>query len=344
MNHRVAGSVTASAFTLAGVLLASLLAWAGTKTATSPRASAPAPVVLTPRGWERSIYSLDGRFHTSIRDVTFEAPPAYQQSFAFWTGRMKGGQRSELIHLITTTREPTEDGSLPFHRQVSRYQLEMYEQGQMKVPEGALVRGITSLAWEGALDASGNVRDVRLVHQPEGLKDNDRLGVQLFGQLFPRLADRREMKVGETLTDAVAMPMPQRLSITGLEAVGVLTSRRLTLREVRGAQAIFDLAVSYTADPATPPTAPRTILTIGGEGNGEAAFDLSDGLFIRAKLTSVLVIDIEAPLRRLPDQPEDIDPGTAKSHIEMSLGISAQQSLAKLFDGASGSPQAEPQD
>jgi hypothetical protein len=48
-------------------------------------------------------------------------------------------------------------------------------------------------------------------------------------------------------------------------------------------------------------------------------------------MESRMVIDLEAPLRRLPDQPEDFDPGTATSRIDLSLVMSATHSVTRLF-------------
>ena len=304
---------------------------ADTKAPASSPASAP--ILLNPRGWGRAIYAIDGRVQTSIKDVTFEAPPAYQESFTFWTNRMKGGQRAELFNLLTTTTEPAEDGSLPFHRQVSRYQLDMYDKGEMKVGDDEAVHEVTNLAWEGALDAKGNIKELRLVRHPDEMRGIQGLSFQRLDEIYPRLTDRRQMKVGESFVEEIPMPLPQRLTVHGLEEVGIKVSRRMTLKQVNGQEAIFDVNVTYVANPATPPSAPRTSMTIGGGGDGQATFDMTDGLFTSARLASVLSIDIEAPLRKLPDQPEGSDPGTAKSHIEMAFDFSARQSLSKLFMG-----------
>ena len=303
-----------------------------------PPAPAVAPVALIPKCWDRSIYNLDGRVTTSVNDVSFEAPPAYHDSFAFWTSRMKGGQRTELIQLLTTTREPAQDGNLPFHRQVSRFQVDIMEQGQIKTPAGPLSQNVSDLRWEGALDRECNLRDIGLIGQPVHPDEIDHLSFGLLDRLSPRLGKRRDMKPGDSYTETIAFPLPQRLSIKGLDGIGVVMSRTLTLREVHANEAVFQLAVTYQGDPATPPTEPRTTCTIGGGGTGEATFDLTDGLFIRAQMESRMTIDLEAPLRRLPDQAEDVDPGTAKSHIDLAVNISGTQLVTRLFS----EPEEEP--
>jgi hypothetical protein len=301
--------------------------------APAPAVRAPAaPVTLNPRGYKISIYSFDGRLESGVTDTSFDAPPAYQQSFAFWMGRMKGAQRIELIQILTTTRDPDEAGALPFHRQVSRYDLNLLEEGKTKEAATPLVKDVASLAWDGLLDAQGNVKEVRRVAGPDNSAEIDHLTFPLLDRLFPRLEASRTLVPGESFSDAVPMPLPSRLSIKGLEETGMLMSRRYTLREVRGDVAVFDVAVTFGEDPATPPKAERTTCRISGSGKGEASFDLQDGLFIQANQQGKITLDISAPLRRLPDQPADADPGTAATHIEISLGMSARQTLSRLYD------------
>jgi hypothetical protein len=45
-----------------------------------------------------------------------------------------------------------------------------------------------------------------------------------------------------------------------------------------------------------------------------------------------MTIDIEAPLRVLPGQPEGVDPGTAKTHLPIGLTLSGKRTVARLFD------------
>src|SRR5262245_59271680 len=129
-----------------------------------------------------------------------------------------------------------------------------------------------------------------------------------------------------------SMPMPSRLAISGLDKMSLRMTRRYTLRELHGRQALFDVEVMYAADPATPPTAPRTTCVITGGGKGDALFDLQDGAFVEAQQPTHMVIDVEAPLRRLPDQPEGTDPGLGKTHMEITVGLSGKQTVTHLGD------------
>jgi hypothetical protein len=309
-----------------------------------PPAQAPATqAVLNPRGYKRSIYSFDGRLETGITDTSFDAPPAYQQSFAYWMGRMKGAQRVELIQILTTTRDPDEGGAVPFHRQVSRYDLNLLEEGKLKEAARTLVQDVASLAWEGAFDAQGNVKEIRRVAGPDNTVEVDRLTFPLLDYLFPRLGASRTLEPGQSFSDTAAMPLPSRLSVKGLDETGMLMSRRYTLREVRGGTAVFDVAVTFSDDPATPPKAERTTCRISGSGKGEASFDLQDGLFVHATQQAKIILDISAPLRRLPDQPPDADPGSATTHIETTLGMSAKQTLSRLTeDEPAADPSTQP--
>jgi len=319
--------------------------------ATTQRPKPPAPPVtvkIVPKVWKGATYSFEGRLETGVHDVTFEAPPAYQESFGFWTNRMKGASRTELIQHLTTTREPAPDGLLPFRRQVSRYLIDMNDHGQAKAAGGPFMKDVLSLAWEGAFDAYGNITGMKRIAGPENTEAVDRLAFPLLDHLFPRLDGAREMKTGESFTQEMTMPLPSKLTIAGLESTAAHLTRRYTLREVRGQEAIFDVVATYAVDPATPPTAPRTTCVITGGGEGEAVFDLAEGVFVRGRQPTQLVIDVEAPLRRLPDQPADVDPGTAKSHMEIALSLSGKQKVARLFDavppaGSQPAPQPAPQ-
>jgi hypothetical protein len=176
----------------------------------------------------------------------------------------------------------------------------------------------------------------------------DRLAFPVLDLLFPTLDEEREMKPGDAFTQEVQMRLPSPLTIAGLDKTAVRLTRRYTLREVQGQEATFDVAVIYAVDPATPPTAPRTTCVITGGGTGKATFDLGQGVFVRAEQQTHLVIDVEAPLRRLPDQAPDVDPGTGKSHLTIFLNVSGKQKVAQLFESppqadAPSGPEASPQ-
>ena len=295
-----------------------------------PGAAAPA-VHMQPKAWQMSTYSFDGRLESGIGNVTFEAPPDYQKSFAFWTDRMKGSNRTEMIQVLTTTRESGGDAHLQFHRQVSRYDLEMNDHGGTMEAGSPVVSAVQSMAWEGTLDVWGNVVDIKEVAAPQDRTEIDQLSYPILNSLFPRLEGPRDMRPGETFTEVARMPMPSRLAIRGLENLAIRMTRVFTLREVRGREAVFDVAVSDEIDPATASADPRTTCVLRGSGKGEAVFNLDDGIFTSGRIPASITIDIEAPLRHLPGQPEGQDPGTAKNHIEMLLSMSGKVTLARLF-------------
>lgn len=298
--------------------------------ATIPATTA-APVHVQPRAWQLSTYSFDGRLESGIGNVTFEAPPDYQKSFAFWTDRMKGSNRTEMIQILTTTREVEAGGHLPFHRQVARYDLEMNERGGTMEAGSPVISAVQSLGWEGTLDAWGNVADIKEVTAPKDRTEIDQLSFPILNSLFPRLEGPRDMRPGETFTEVTRIPMPSRLAIRGLENLAIRMTRVYTLREVRGRDAAFDVAISDEIDPATASTDPRTTCVLKGSGKGEAIFNLDDGTFTSGRIPASITIDIEAPLRHLPGQPEGQDPGTAKNHIEMLITLSGKVTVARLF-------------
>ncbi|HUD71026.1 MAG TPA: hypothetical protein VMQ62_03610 [Dongiaceae bacterium] len=296
-----------------------------------PALPPPGPTTLEPKAWPRSTYSFDGRIEISVGNATFEAPPAYQQSFSFWIGRMKGTIRTELVESIVSTREAGE-GRLPYRRQITRYAMEMNERGELKESGRPLTDQVLKLTWEGDLDPRGNVVSETRTAGPEETKEIDRLAFPILDCLFPRLAGARTLKGGESFVESISMPLPTTLSVKGLEAQRMQATRRFTLREVDGSQARFDVSVEYAPDPATPPTAPRTTIAIAGGGKGEAVFDLENGLWTNMRVPTQMTIDIEAPLRVLPGQPEGVDPGTAKTHLPIGLALSGKRTVSRLFD------------
>lgn len=307
---------------------------AAPKKQAAPPAAVPAnvaPVTLTPRVWARSSYSFEGRLESTVQDVTFETPPAYTDSFAFWSNRMKGTERTELIQHITSTHEAGENGNVSFHRQVARYMVDLAEHGQTKTMGPTVTRDVQSLAWDGQFDAHGVIVEKKKVAGPEDMTDINRLSFPLLDQVLPVLDASKPLKPGETLTFTTTMPLPSRLTINGLEDVAAQLTRVLTFKELRGRQVVFSDKATYAIDPATPPKQPRTTCVIGGGGDGEAIFDLDSGFFMNARLETKMTIDIEAPLRPLPGQPEGVDPGTGKSHLVVALVLSGKQTAAQMY-------------
>jgi len=309
------------------------------KPAAAPPAAAAesAPVVLTPRAWPRSSYNFEGRLESTIQDVTFDVPDAYKQSFAFWGDRMKGTERTELIQYITMTHEAEENGDIPFHRQVARFMVDLAEHGNVKTTGPQLNRDVQNLAWDGRLDARGRVVEIKRVTAPADPTELDRLAFPLLDQVLPVLDAPKSVKPGESLTFETTLPLPSRMTVKGLEDVAARMTRVFTLKELRGRQAVFAVKTTYAIDPGTPPRAERTTCVIGGGGDGEATYDLDGGYFLSARMATRMTIDIEAPLRLLPGQPEGTDPGTGKSHLALVLTMFGKQAAAQLFSPAAPS-------
>jgi hypothetical protein len=300
-------------------------------TAAPAPGTAAAAITLTPRAWPRSSYNFEGRLESTVQDVTFETPPAYQENFAFWGNRMKGAQRTELIQIVTSTHDPDEKGNVPYHRQVARFMVDLSEHGQTRTMPSTLNRDVQSLAWDGQLDPRGLVIEKKRVAGPDDMTEVDRLAFPLLDQVLPVLDGPKTLKPGETLTFTMTMPLPSRMTINGLEDVAARMTRVLTLKEIRGREAIFADQATYVIDPATPPKVPRTTCVIGGGGGGDATFDLDAGFFVVSRLQTKMTLDIEAPLRPLPGQPEGSDPGTGKSHLVLSLVLFGKQTAAQMY-------------
>jgi len=194
-----------------------------------------------------------------------------------------------------------------------------------------VTRDVQSLAWDGRFDAHGVILEKKKVAGPEDMTDINRLSFPLLDEVLPVLDAARPLKPGETLTFTTTMPLPSRLTINGLEDVAAQLTRVLTFKELRGRQVVFSDKATYAIDPSTPPKLPRTSCVIGGGGDGEAIFDLDAGFFLNARLETTMTIDIEAPLRPLPGQPEGVDPGTGKSHLVVSLLLSGKQTAAQMY-------------
>ncbi|HEU4402879.1 MAG TPA: hypothetical protein VFT43_12315, partial [Candidatus Polarisedimenticolia bacterium] len=297
---------------------------------------APAPVPpsalrFAPRARRLTTYTNVVRLEITTRDVTFEAPPAYQQSFAFWSGRMKGETKIELFEFQTLTQERAGEGTVPFKRTLPRFQVELQKQGgPPQEPYGTLQSDVTSLAWEGTLDAFGNVKEIHRVAGKENPEFAD-LGLEQIESVFPRAGEPKEIPVGAGFTESGRFPLPTPLHIKGLEKVGMVMTREYRLRDVKGEVATFDVTVSYANDPATPVTAPGTTCVIAGGGKGELVFETRRGVFLSSRLPTTMTIDIKAPLRPLPDKPETATPGAATTHMTIDLLLSAEQTAKRVW-------------
>lgn len=292
---------------------------------------AAGPIRMVPKGRRMSTYTLRARYEIGTKNVTFEAPPAYQESFAYWTGKMKGNKRMEIFEFQTITQDVREDGLIPFRRTLPRYNLEMERGGQPFAPYGPIIRDVTSLTWEGSMNAIGVIKEIR----PVTTSENPEIAEIALPQLevvFPVLDAPRDLPAGGGFTDVVTVPFPSRLNIKGLENVKLHITRVYTLTQLRGDHAVFSQEVRYTLSPTTPPEAPGTTCIVGGGGQGETMFDMRRGVFRSSTIRTVLTVDIEAPLRPLPgmEQPEG-PPGTAKTRLELDILMAGDQSVLRVW-------------
>jgi len=292
--------------------------------------AAPMTLRFAPKARRLSTYTADIRLETTTREVTFEAPQAYQQSFAFWSNRMKGQKKSELIELITYTQDVAEDGTIPFRRTVPRFQVEFMRAGQPSEPYGTLPDDVKSQVWEGSLDPLGNLKEMRKTAGKDNA-DIASLSLPLIQRAFPEAPAARDLKAGESFVETMALPLPEPLHIAGLEEIGMRVAREYTLKEVNGERAVFGVTVTYANDPAASSKAAGTTCTLSGGGEGTAEFDVRRGVFLAFRVPSTLKIDIVAPLRPLPEHPEMKEGGSGKTHIEIDLLLSAQQIVKRVW-------------
>lgn len=299
--------------------------------ATEPPPPAVTSILFAPRARKMSAYTMNGRFEIMTRDVTFEAPPAYIDGFNFWAGRMKGHRRTEVYQMVTQTQEPGPGGVVPFRRSVPKFNIEFEMQGQVFAPTGSLERDMVSLVWEGTFDPSGNLKEKRKV----GGRDNPDfalLGIDEIDRIFPVVeSGARELAIGEGFKEERIMPLPTRLTITGLEALTIKVTRDYTLKSIEGGLATFEVKLSYSADPAFKPTAEHTTCAISGGGVGDATFEVPRGVFLRSRVPTTLHLDIEAPLRPLPEHPETEVAAQGKSHIDLDITLFGQQTVVRTW-------------
>lgn len=294
------------------------------KTAESP------PLRFAPRARPMSRYVLQAIYEIRTKNVTFDAPPAYKDSFAFWTGRYIGQKQREVYEFMTLTQEAKDDGTVPFRRTIPRFDLELEREGKHLAPLGPIFAKVKSLAWVGTLDRFGNVK----VIDPVATADDPeiaQLSIPHLERVFPVVEEAKEIRSGGGFKERFSMPMPTRLNIVGLEDVRLQVTRDFRLSQMSGQSATFQVKTEYALDPATPPEEPRTTCVISGGGTGEMAFDARRGVFLSASLPSALVIEIQAPLRRLPEQPENEDPGMAKTRLDLELMITGMQSVKRVW-------------
>ncbi len=291
---------------------------------------APAPLHLRPQARRMSTYTLEGRFEITARDVTFEAPEAYQDGFKFWSERMKGQKKSEVCQMITITQDADGSGVIPFRRTVPKYDVEFERQGQVYTPPTTLTRDVATLVWEGTLDPYGNVKTMNMVAGKDDPEFKD-LAIPEIAALFPKIEGARDLKVGEGFKEERVARLPTKLNIAGLENVTLKINREYTLKSVSGDLATFEIKTTYASDPAFKSTEEKTTCSISGGGSGEAVFEIKRGVFQRSRLPTSMRVDIEAPLRPLPNHPETKTPSVGKSHIDLDLLLAGQQTVKRVW-------------
>lgn len=308
--------------------------WARQREGASTKTTAAPSLHMAPRVHAQAVYEFEGRVEIQNRDATFVAPPAYRESFAFWTERLKGAGKRELIRILTVTREADDEGKVPFQRKVPRFQVEISQGGQWMTSRSTIPEDVRSLVWDGALDRLGNVTVMNRVEGDES-GSVEHLSFPLLDYLFPRLDGPRDIDVGTGFTDAVSIPLPSRLNIDGLEDIRAVLTREYVLEKIDSAVARFKVSASYALDPDTPPQAPDTTCVIGGSGAGHAVFDVKDGVFLEGQLISKMTFDVEAPLRPLPDQKEGEADGKASTHLAISVKLNGKQKVAGILGSGS---------
>ena len=115
------------------------------------------------------------------------------------------------------------------------------------------------------------------------------------------------------------------------EDIGLILVRTYTLKEVGPTEATFDVAITFESDPDRPSAREKTTCTISGNGRGEAAFNLEHGVFTMSKMSSDLIFDIAAPLKKLPTHAEGFDPGLGTTRIELVVQMGGKRVVNRLF-------------
>ncbi len=295
-----------------------------------PAPTEPQAIRFAPQARAGSSYALDVRFEMGTKDVTFDAPPAYKDSFGFWTSRMKGNKKSELYQLLTLTDDAAADGTVPYRKQISRVQVDVEKQGSELMTPDRSLDALRGMAWAGTMDRFGNVTTSRKVAGKDDTVLSD-LSMPYAEAIFPRVEGSKDLKVGESVTSVQSLPLPSRLHIEGLDEIGVVVTRDLVLKQVNGDRAAFDVRLSFANDPRAGSSRSDTLCTVSGGGQGEAIFDLRHGVFLSARQPATMILDIQAPLRPLPEHPETEHPGVGRSHMELELLTTGQQSVHKIM-------------
>jgi|SRR5262245_17338901 len=322
----------------AGVFAAALLLALATRAPAAepptepPAKAAPAPGTLRilTKARQMSTYNLGTRFEVGTQDITFEAPAVYQPGFDFWASKMKGQKRSEVCDITTITQGVEKDGDVPFRRTIPKFDIEVLQSGEIFAPGLNIGKALATFAWEGSLDRFGNVKEMRKV---EGAETDEikALTIPEMSHVFPEIKEAYDLKVGEGFKDERTVRLPTKLNIAGLEHVTIQWTREYILKSQEAGVATFEVKTTYATDPAFKPEMERTTCQVSGSGTGEATFEVKRGVFLRSRLPSTMRVEIEAPLRPLPEHPETQVSGTGKSHIVLNLLLSGEQTVKRVW-------------
>lgn len=310
-----------------------ILALAGRAPAAEPPAkgtAAPGTLRILAKARQMSTYKLGTRFEVGTGDITFEAPAAYQSGFDYWASRMKGQKRSEVCDITTITQGVEKDGDVPFRRTIPRFDIELLQGGQIYAPGLNIGKALAAFVWEGSLDRYGNVKEMR---KTEGTETDEikALAIPEMSHIFPEITESHDLKVGEGFKEEKIVRLPTKLNIAGLEHLTIKWTREYILKSQQGGVATFEVKTTYATDPAFKPEMENTTCQVSGSGTGEATFEVKRGVFLTSRLPSTMHIEIEAPLRPLPEHPETNTSATGKSHVLLDLLLAGEQTVKRVW-------------
>jgi len=329
----VVGALIAAVFTAAGAEAPKPKPPAPPSAAKPDGAKTTAPesvLRFLPKVRPMSTYSLGARFEIGTKNVTFEAPDAYKPGFEFWSKRMKGQKRSEVYEMTTMTQEANDSGLFPFSRTVPQFDLEIQREGEIMASPPDTEKSVATLVFEGTLDRFGNVKAFKKTAGSDDA-EVETLAIPEISRLFPEADGPHDYQVGQGFKEERAVRLPTKLGIAGLENVTYKATREYTLKSIQGGLATFDVKITYADDPAFKPGAQNTSLHITGGGSGIAVFEVGRGVFQESRLPSSMHIDIEAPLRPLPDHPETAKAPTGKTHVDLDLLVAGRQTVRRVW-------------
>jgi len=326
MGHRTGPG----AAVIIAVIAAAVVSAAPGAQAPPKEPAAPATLRVIPKSRRMSTYTLGARFEITTRDITFDAPAAYQSGFDFLAGRMRGQRKSEVCEMVTITQDADASGDVFFRRTIPKYDIEFQKQGEIFAPGRGIEKTVAALQWEGKLDPLGNVKEMHKVAGDDGGEVAD-LAIPEMSRVFPELKGPLSLKLGDSFKEERIVRLPTKLGIKGLENVTIQWAREYTLKSQQDGLATFEVRTTYANDPAFKPEMDGTTCQISGGGSGEALFEIRRGVFLRSRVPTSMQIDIEAPLRPLPDQPATNVTSVGKSHILLDVLLSGEQTVKRAW-------------